>query len=84
MHGPRARWLFSANVLQPLLQMAGGNESMEYPDPILGGPALRLLATFCRLSQRDASLFVIGGTGLLNGFKKAHLFVLSQELRHPP
>lgn len=71
MHGPRARWLFSANVLQPLLQMAGGNESMEYPDPILGGPALRLLATFCRLSQRDASLFVIGGTGLLNGFKKA-------------
>jgi hypothetical protein len=71
MHGTRARWLFSTNLLHELLQMAGGTEGVEYPDPILGGPALRLLATLCRLSQRDASLFGLGGADLLLGFHRA-------------
>ena len=40
MNGTRAKWLFSQSVLHPLLQMAGAQGDA---DPILGGPALRLL-----------------------------------------
>ena len=71
MHNSRAKWLYSASILHPLLQMVGGTQGMECPDPILGGPALRLLATLCRLSQRDNSLFRLGGTELLTGFHRA-------------
>lgn len=74
MHGNRARWLFSKDVLHELLKMAGGvgvgNEGGE-PDPILGGPALRVLSLICRLGQRDSSLFGLGGTELLTGFHHA-------------
>ena len=69
MHSSRARWLFSRNVLQPLLQMAGAGG--DDPDPVLGGPALRVLSAMCRLAHRDASLFGLGGNELLTGFHHA-------------
>uniref|UniRef100_A0A7S0PU21 26S proteasome non-ATPase regulatory subunit 5 n=2 Tax=Asterionellopsis glacialis TaxID=33640 RepID=A0A7S0PU21_9STRA len=71
MHGNRARWLFSAPLLNPLLQMAGGGCPDEDPDPILGGSALRLLSALCRLGQRDSTLFGLGGSELLTGFYNA-------------
>jgi hypothetical protein len=43
MHGSRAQWLNSPTLVQPLLDMAGGSDDRD-PDPILGGPALRLLS----------------------------------------
>ena len=50
MHNSRAGWLLGTNCLEPLLQMAGGSGT-DYPDPILGGPALRLLSRLCRLGS---------------------------------
>jgi len=67
MHGKRSKWLCSDSVLDVLLSMAGGGgngyESAAAGgthDPILGGPALRLLSCLCRLAQRDESLFFGG------------------------
>lgn len=68
MHGNRATWLFSHNVLHPLLEMAGAHDDA---DPILGGPALRTLSSLCQLAHRDASLFGLGGSELLTGFHHA-------------
>ena len=72
MHGNRAHFLCSNDVLDPLLTMAGGKEDSPGPDPILGGSALRVLSAICRLGQRDSSLF--GDSEhqrLLQGFHKA-------------
>jgi hypothetical protein len=69
MHGNRARWLFSPSILQPLLQMAGADG--DCADPILGGPALRVLSTLCRLGHKDASLFGLGGNDLVTRFHHA-------------
>jgi 26S proteasome non-ATPase regulatory subunit 5 len=78
MHSGRSHWLFSSIVLHPLLVMAGQEES---PDPILGGPALRLLSRICRLSQQDETLFHLGGNELLTGFHHAlRNFDVSSEL----
>jgi hypothetical protein len=68
MNITRAKWLFSESVLHPLLQMAGAQGDA---DPMLGGPALRLLSSFCQLAHRDASLFGLGGNELLTGFHHA-------------
>jgi len=80
MHHERANWLFSDQIMQPLLRMAGGEEEGD-PDPILGGPALRVVAALCKLGHRDSSLFGIAGTHLLNGFHRAlHSWESSGEL----
>jgi len=93
MHAKRSKWLCSGPILKVLLNMAGGgieNDGEEMngeittnPDPILGGPALRLLSCLCRLAQRDESLFSSqeeGGSAhsrhLLVGFHRAlHSFI---------
>ena len=72
----RAQWLFSHRVLHELLVMAGGGghgeeKEQAQPDHILGGPALRVLSSLCKLGQRDASLFSLGGSELLTGFHRA-------------
>lgn len=68
MSGTRAKWLFSHSVLHPLLEMAGADGDA---DPILGGPALRVLSTLCQLAHRDPALFGLGGSELLKGFHHA-------------
>ena len=68
MSGTRAKWLFSQSILHPLLQMAGATQDA---DPILGGPALRVLSSLCQLAHRDATLFGLGGNELLTGFHHA-------------
>ena len=68
MSETRAKWLFSQCVLHPLLEMAGAEGDA---DPILGGPALRVLSSLCQLAHRDASLFALGGKELLTGFHHA-------------
>lgn len=79
MHRERANWLFSASVLEPLLEMAGGNED-GYADPILGGPALRVVAVLCKLGKRDSTLFELTDN-LLKGFHRAlHHFKESGEV----
>jgi hypothetical protein len=70
MHQERARWLFTDTVTQPLLQLAGGEEEGD-PDPILGGPALRVIAALCKLGHRDSSLFGLSETELTIGFHRA-------------
>ena len=79
MHqGLLAEWLFSNDVLTPLLQLAGGSD--EEPDPILGGPALRVVAALCKLSQVGARVFE-SGASFLTGFHRAlHNFEGSGEL----
>eukprot|EP00977_Amphora_coffeiformis_P018032 scaffold6091_cov164-Amphora_coffeaeformis.AAC.16 len=78
MHHALAMWLFSSDVLKSLLQLAGGTE--EDPDPILGGPALRVVAALCKLSQVDTRVFEAEST-LLTGFHRAlHNFQGSGEL----
>ena len=78
MHHALAMWLFSNDVLMPLLQLAGGTE--EDPDPILGGPALRVVAALCKLNQVDARVFELE-SALLTGFHQAlHNFQGSGEL----
>jgi Proteasome non-ATPase 26S subunit len=80
MHHNRSQWLCSEPVLEPLLTMAGAHDG-EDPDPILGGPALRVLATICRLGQQDSSLFSLGGKEALLGFHRAlHNFQGTGEL----
>lgn len=79
MHAERAQWLFSTNVLVPILQMAGGTEQ-GYADPILGGTALRVAAALCKLIHKDASLLSSAGADLLTGFHRAlHNFEVSSE-----
>jgi len=81
MHGSRARWLYDRKVLAPLLEFAGGGlggESAPAPDPILGGPALRTLSSFCKLVHipEEASLVgIVDDSELLSGFHRAlHCF----------
>lgn len=77
-HHEMANWLFSHDVLMPLLQLAGGIE--EEPDPILGGNALRVVAALCKLSQLDARVFA-AESSLLTGFHRAlHNFEGSGEI----
>lgn len=90
MHGNRARWLSSETVLRPLLDKSGAGTSEETAgdaDPMLGGPALRVLSAICRLGQRDSTIFGHGdqggkgGTEALLGFHRAlHHFEGSGEL----
>jgi len=81
MHRERARWLLSNDIVVPLLQMSGGTEQ-GYPDPILGGSALRVVAALCKLGHQDSELFGgSGGAELLSGFHRAlHNFEVSGEL----
>jgi len=73
MHVHRAHWLSSETVLQPLLALSGAGTADELgdPNPILGGPALRLLSAICRLGQRDTTVFDQGGKNALLGFHRA-------------
>ncbi|GKY92354.1 hypothetical protein MPSEU_000206300 [Mayamaea pseudoterrestris] len=78
MHDERAHWLYSKAVLLPLLEMAG---SEAEPDPVLGGPALRVLSQLCKLGHSDSNLFSQAGDFLLKGFHQAlHNFDVSNEL----
>lgn len=79
IHHALAMWLFSQDVLTPLLELAGGTEGEE-PDPILGGPALRVIAALCKLTLVDSRVFEAEGL-LLTGFHRAlHNFEGSGEL----
>jgi hypothetical protein len=79
MYHELADWLFSNDVLMPLLQLAGGTTEEE-PDPILGGNALRVVAALCKLTQVDARVFAAEGS-LLTGFHRAlHNFEGSGEI----
>lgn len=78
MHHALAHWLFSNNVLTPLLKLSGGTE--EEPDPVLGGNALRVVASLCKLSQVDVRVFE-AESSLLTGFHRAlHNFEGSGEI----
>jgi hypothetical protein len=78
MHQERAQWLYSEAVLLPLLEMAG-SESVS--DPVLGGPALRVLSQLCKLAHGDTELFGQAGDFLLKGFYQAlHHYDVSGEL----
>ena len=80
MHHALAMWLFSSDVCTPLLMLAGGSTD-EGPDPILGGPALRVVAALCKVSQVDDRVFVEAESTLLTGFHRAlHNFQGSGEL----
>ena len=80
MHHQRAVWLFSKPVVLPLLKMAGGiteadEESKEEvstiePDPLMGGPSLRVVACLCALGHRNSALYGLDHT-LLQGFHRA-------------
>ena len=83
MQQHRAKWLCSEAVLRPLLLLSGAGTEEEpgTADPILGGPALRVLSAICRLGQRDANVFEQGGKDALLGFHRAlHAFETSGEL----
>lgn len=83
MHHHRAKWLCSETVLSPLLLLsgAGTEEESGNADPVLGGPALRVLSAICRLGQRDNNVFDQGGKEALLGFHRAlHAFEGSGEL----
>lgn len=69
MHHALAAWLFSKNVLKPLLELCGGTTEEE-PDPILGGPALRVVAALCKLTQVDTRVFE-AESSLLTAFHRA-------------
>jgi hypothetical protein len=81
MHGARVRWLFRQEVVVPLIDMAGGGSSSSGEvgtvtvDLLLSGPALKLLSSFFKAGQTDASLFggLEGNTRnvLIPGFRKA-------------
>lgn len=80
MHHARAHYLFTDAVLNPVLGLAGGLEQGA-PDPILGGPALRVVAALCNLGQRDAALFGLSDGDLVRAFHRAlHNFKASGEL----
>jgi Proteasome non-ATPase 26S subunit len=70
MHHERARWLFSNEVLNPILHLAGGLEGIE-SDAILGGPALRLVASLCKVSQQNSDVVGLGDEKLLKAFYRA-------------
>lgn len=70
MHPERAHWLFSRDVVVPLLQMCGGTDQ-GVADPLLGGPALRVVAALCRLAHRDAALTEFSNTEITHGFHRA-------------
>lgn len=69
----RSKWLLSRRMLLFLLRLSGGGDEHECPDPILGAPALRLLACLCRHVQSDSSLMDLAGRELLQGFRNALL-----------
>lgn len=80
MHTQRAQWLYSEAVLLPLLEMAGGTDE-TVADPVLGGPALRVLSQLCKLGHDDSQLFGRAGDYLLKGFHQAlHNFDVSSEI----
>lgn len=80
MHQERAKWLFSPDVLIPLLQMAGGTEQ-GFPDPTLGGTAVITLANLCKLGHQDSSLIENSKVDVIQAFHLAlHNFEVSGEL----
>jgi hypothetical protein len=76
MHPARASWLFSEGILTPLLKIAGGTEQPS--DLILGGAALRVVASLCKLAHRQSDSM---SRTALNGFHRAlHCFESTGEL----
>lgn len=69
-HHERTRWLFSKDVLLPLLEMAGGTEGAK-PDSVLSGPALRVVSQLCKLGHCDAGFSGLVEDYLLKGFHQA-------------
>jgi len=75
----RIQWLFSTPVVDPLLTLAGGHVEDGEPDPILGGPALRVVASLCQVLGRQSSTTTTTTTAaetpttslLLTGFYRA-------------
>lgn len=84
VHHDRAHWLMSDAVLHPVLRLAGGlvqEEDLE-PDTLLGGPALRVVASICRFGQKNetAALFGIDSAALVQCFHRAlHNFQVTGE-----
>jgi hypothetical protein len=70
MHHERAHWLFSNDVTAFLLRLAGG-EGDGRPDPMLGGPALRVVAALCKLAHSDVSLLNQTDGDIMVGFHRA-------------
>jgi Proteasome non-ATPase 26S subunit len=71
MHHWRAHWLFSEPVRSPILALCGGSDvENASPDPLLGGPALRVAAALCRIAHDRASSELLGVSGgpILDGF----------------
>jgi Proteasome non-ATPase 26S subunit len=71
MHHWRAHWLFSEPVRGPILALCGGSDlEPASPDPLLGGPALRVAAALCRIAHDRVSSELLGVSGgpILDGF----------------
>jgi Proteasome non-ATPase 26S subunit len=71
IHHWRAHWLFSEPVRSPILGLCGGSD-LEHssPDPLLGGPALRVVAAMCRIAHDRLTTELLGVSGgpILDGF----------------
>jgi hypothetical protein len=58
-------WLYAPSILNPIIQVAGGDDTSTPADPILGGPALQLASTLV-LSARNYNTEVLSVTMLHN------------------
>jgi len=82
-HAARTRWLLNPNEdsntpLRTILLMAGGltddmnkNDRASAPDPLLGGSALRVVASLCRLLHTEDSAEFDNGQFLLTSFHRS-------------
>lgn len=76
IHDSAARWISSDQVVGPLLEMAGGSGEI---DPLLGGPALKLLSFIFSNVRHQVSANM--NSNHLQGFKRAlHNFDSSGEI----
>jgi hypothetical protein len=74
----RSQWLFSRNLLDTLLAMAGGTEAKV--DGLLGGPALRAVAALCKVAYAPDNMVLIHDIQLLEAFHHAlHNFEITGE-----